>query len=164
MLSVYGGKGNGTIAQATIAKFFHDLREHGDWLHITINVVRKMAPKATNTKIQVEKGDAIRFIAGKYAGKKGWKNNAELEYEHFVPVVVSHGGKFYPTFVHKGSIKVETSEVPKGYAQQVLKECPDIEMAMVSTNTFRKQLIGKKQWDRKHTTVRLKQETQEAKG
>jgi len=46
---------------------------------------------------------------------------------------VSRGGKLYPPFVHKASIKVKTSEVPKWYAQQVLKECPDIERAMVST-------------------------------
>ena len=81
----------------------------------------------------VIKGEAIRFIAGKYAGKKGWFDDSRAGDRQVVPVIVDLGSKGEKvTVVYRSSIKVETVEEPGFYAHAVLQQCPDIEKNLVT--------------------------------
>lgn len=79
------------------------------------------------------KGDAIRFIAGKYAGLKGWKNKAENSDDEITPVIVDrkrHGLK--ATFVYNSSFVEDVETVPVDYAHAVIQQCPNIEKNLVT--------------------------------
>ena len=79
------------------------------------------------------KGEAIRFIAGKYAGKSGWINTEEPADELITPVIVDPGQKgFKVTFVHTSSINRVAGTAPTGYAEAVIQQCPDIEKNLVA--------------------------------
>ena len=78
------------------------------------------------------KGDPLRFIAGKYAGKSGWVNLAETADDEILPVIVNCGRKGEKvTFVYQSSARLITNVVPASYAEAVIKHCPDIEKALV---------------------------------
>lgn len=81
-----------------------------------------------------EKGEEIRFIAGKYAGKTGWINTADQADDEVTPVIVDlkrKGEK--PTFVYTSSIKKKSEDLqPTGYAEKVILQCPDIEKDLVT--------------------------------
>ena len=79
------------------------------------------------------KGDEIRFIAGKYAGKSGWINTQEPADETITPVIINlgrKGGKL--TFVYTSSIKLISKAVPTSYSEAVTQQCPDIEKKLVT--------------------------------
>jgi ribosomal protein L24 len=78
------------------------------------------------------KGDAVRFIAGKYGGKSGWVNLAETADDEILPVIVNLGRKGEKvTFVYQSSARLITNVAPTSYAEAVIKHCPDIEKALV---------------------------------
>ena len=80
----------------------------------------------------MRKGVPIRFIAGKYAGKKGWLDADGVHSESTVAVIVQtkKGGK--KTYVFRNSIRDEGDYAnPTSYAEAVIEQCPDIEKALV---------------------------------
>jgi hypothetical protein len=95
----------------------------------------------------VNKGDKVRFIAGKYAGKSGWKNSAEPADEKVTPVIVDLGRKGeYATVVWTCSIRVVgiVTDAPQGYADAVMQQCPDVERSIVTaTRQLAKCDIGR---------------------
>ena len=79
------------------------------------------------------KGSAVRFIAGKYAGKKGWVNTEGNSDHEVTSVIVDLGrrGEKY-TYVYTSSLREESlSEKPDSYAEAVIHQCPDIEKDLV---------------------------------
>jgi hypothetical protein len=95
----------------------------------------------------VNRGDRIRFIAGKYAGKSGWKNDAEPADEKVTPVIVDLGRKGeYATVVWTCSIRVVgiVTDAPKCYADAAIQQCPDVEKSIVTaTRQLAKCDIGR---------------------
>ena len=80
----------------------------------------------------MRKGTPIWFIAGKYAGKKGWHAADGVHSESTVAVIVQtkKGGK--QTYVFRNSIRDEGDYAnPTSYAEAVIEQCPDIEKALV---------------------------------
>ena len=81
------------------------------------------------------KGAAVRFIAGKYAGKKGWLNLEDNNGNNDVTGVIidlnkKKGGK--KTYVYTSSYCEDIKpEDVKNYAEAVLNQCPDIEKDLV---------------------------------
>ena len=90
------------------------------------------------------KGKEIRFVAGKYAGKKGWINASE-QANRYIPVIVSTGNGDKPTFVDRASIRFEENyKNPKCFAEAVIAACPDVETKLVCLcRTFAKCQIHK---------------------
>ena len=80
------------------------------------------------------KGDEVRFIAGKHAGKSGWVNTEETADESITPVIVNLGRKGEKTtFVYTSSIRlVSLQRPPNSYAEAVIQQCPDIEKNLVT--------------------------------
>ena len=77
----------------------------------------------------VTKGQAIRFIGGKYGGKKGWINSDKEPGENTVPVMVDLGKKGEKeTFVYQDSVANEPSTAPSSYAEAVIQQCPDLDV------------------------------------
>ena len=81
------------------------------------------------------KGDEIRFIAGKYGGKKGWINIEETSDEEVTSVIVNLGQKEEKhTWVKTPSIRRITYDKPVSYAKAVIEQCPDIEKNLVTVS------------------------------
>jgi hypothetical protein len=91
------------------------------------------------------KGQAIRFIAGKYAGKKGWIDLAGKEGDDTTPVIVNLGKRGEKrTYVNDFSYEAEPTLSPTGYAEAVIQQCPDLQTMLVSTcRAFAKADIGR---------------------
>lgn len=80
----------------------------------------------------VEKGERVRFIAGKYGGKKGWINSAREPGDNTIPVIVDRGRKGEKsTYVYEENMKIEPSTPPSCYAEAVIQQCPDVEQLLV---------------------------------
>jgi uncharacterized Fe-S cluster protein YjdI len=77
------------------------------------------------------KGREIRFIGGKYAGKKGWINTDKEPGENTVPVIVELGKKGEKeTYVFELSVGIAPSEAPSSYAEAVIQQCPDLAVSL----------------------------------
>jgi hypothetical protein len=91
------------------------------------------------------KGQAIRFIAGKYAGKKGWIDLGEEGGDETTPVIVNlrkRGEK--STYVNDSSFEAEPTGPPASYAEAVIQQCPDLQKLLVGTcRGFAKADIGR---------------------
>jgi hypothetical protein len=90
------------------------------------------------------KGRAIRFIAGKYAGKKGWIDIDGKEGDSTTPVIVYLGKKGEkPTYVNDSNFENEPTIPPSCYAEAVIQQCPDLQKLLVCTcRAFAKADIG----------------------
>lgn len=78
------------------------------------------------------KGEEIRIFAGKYAGKKAWKNDQGDHDDRVTQVIVDLGkgrGEKY-TYIYNTSYEV--SKAPKTYAEACMTQCPDIEKNLVA--------------------------------
>lgn len=80
------------------------------------------------------KGDAIRFVSGKYAGKSGWIDTEGVADDNVTPVIVNLGRKgLKSTIVYTSSIMKQTYyKAPPSYAHAVIQQCPDIEKNLVT--------------------------------
>ena len=80
------------------------------------------------------KGDEIRFIAGKYAGKNGWINIARYGDEVNSPVIVDLGPRGdRATVVKRSSFRQLPNGPPTSYVDAVMAQCPDVETSVVAT-------------------------------
>ena len=80
----------------------------------------------------MRKGIPIRFIAGKYARKKGWLDADGVQSESTVAVIVQTKKGLKKTYVFPNSIRNEDDCAnPTSYAEAVIEQCPDIEKALV---------------------------------
>jgi predicted choloylglycine hydrolase len=80
------------------------------------------------------KGEAIRFIAGKYAGKKGWIDLSGKEGDETTPVIVNLRKKGEKkTYVNDSSYEAEPTDLPSSYAEAVMQQCPDLQKLLVNT-------------------------------
>ena len=91
------------------------------------------------------KGQAIRFIAGKYAGKKGWIDVSGEDGDETTPVIVNLRKKGEKsTYVNDSSFEVEPTGPPASYAEAVIQQCPDLQIQLVGTcQGFAKADIGR---------------------
>jgi hypothetical protein len=72
-------------------------------------------------KTTAMKGQAIRFITGKYAGKKGWIDLDGKEGGDTTPVIVNLGKKGEKrTYVYDSSYEAEPTVAPTSYAKAVM--------------------------------------------
>ena len=87
-----------------------------------------------NMSESTNKGQAIRFIAGKYGGKKGWIDLDSEPGSETIGVIVNRGGRKgeYRTYVQESSIVFEGAKSPSSYAEAVVDQCPDLERMLVS--------------------------------
>ena len=77
------------------------------------------------------KGKEVRFIGGKYSGKRGWINMDKENGENTVPVIVDLGKKGEKeTYVYDYSLELEDTGIPATYAQAVIQQCPDLDCAL----------------------------------
>lgn len=77
------------------------------------------------------KGESLRFVAGKYAGKRGWLDTSKEMGENTIPVIVDLGKKgLKKTYVYVTSARKEPTGPPKSYADAVLQQCPDLDKAL----------------------------------
>ena len=94
------------------------------------------------------KGSEIRFIAGKYAGKKGWIDLEGDSDSEVTSVIVNLGGRKgeKSTYVYTSSIRMEADyEDVKCYAKAIIHQCPDIEKDLVTVcRKFAKSLQHEK--------------------
>lgn len=82
------------------------------------------------------KGAAIRFVAGKYAGKKGWLNSAAAGDDLIACVIVDMGkGGLKATYVYRASIREMSGamEEPASYAQAALEQITMLERSLITT-------------------------------
>ena len=81
------------------------------------------------------KGAPVRFIAGKYGGKKGWINLEDDNDNDDVAAVIINLGKKKgekKTYVYSSSYREEIKdEEVKSYAWAVLQQCPDMEKDLI---------------------------------
>lgn len=94
----------------------------------------KMTKREATTSFR--KGAPIRFVAGKYAGKKGWLNLNEEGDSLISPVVVNLGRKHgeRATYAYHTSFKEEDEiKNPSSYAEAALQQQPHLERALVTT-------------------------------
>jgi hypothetical protein len=91
------------------------------------------------------KGQAIRFISGKYGGKKGWIDLSGVDGEDTTPVIVNLGKKGEKdTYVFDYSFEAEPTAPPSCYAEAVIQQCPDLQRLLVTAcRGFAKADIGK---------------------
>jgi hypothetical protein len=76
------------------------------------------------------KGKKVRFIGGKYGGKKGWVDDDRNLGTGTIPVIVDLGKKGEKeTYVYKYSVALEATVNPTCYAEAVIQQCPDLEWA-----------------------------------
>ncbi len=76
------------------------------------------------------KGEKVRFVGGKYVGKKGWLNNDKGDTTYFVYVIVDLGnGKTKETRVSKENV-ASPHTAPASYEEAVLQQIPEIEALM----------------------------------
>jgi hypothetical protein len=77
------------------------------------------------------KGKKVRFIGGKYGGKKGWVNDDRNLGTGTIPVIVDLGKKGEKeTYVYEYSVALEATANPTCYAEAVIQQCPDLECAL----------------------------------
>jgi hypothetical protein len=77
------------------------------------------------------KGQKIRFIGGKYGGKKGWINADRPASEERTYVIVNLKKKgLRNTFVMDFSFAFEPTTEPASYARAVIQQCPDLDCAL----------------------------------
>jgi hypothetical protein len=77
------------------------------------------------------KGQRIRFVGGKYGGKKGWINLEKPAGEETTPVIVNLKKKGEKaTYVYNYSFEIESTTEPSSYAGAVLQQCPDLDCAL----------------------------------
>jgi hypothetical protein len=90
------------------------------------------------------KGQVIQFIAGKYAGKKGWIDLSGKEREETTPVIVNLGKKGEKsTYVNDSSYEAEPLASPSSYTEALIQHCPDLQKLLVSAlHGFAKTDIG----------------------
>ena len=81
------------------------------------------------------KGDAIRFVSGKYGGCVGWIDMSKEADCEITPVVVDRKRKGEKrTYVQTCQIRYIGEHMsPDNYAEAVMQQCPDIEKAIVET-------------------------------
>ena len=85
---------------------------------------------------QLRKGEAIRFIGGKYLGYKGFFNLSDDTTRAYYPVIVSNwqkaDGTMYDkvTRVQKDHVKARKDDNPKSRAEAILQQHPKIEKQM----------------------------------
>ena len=80
----------------------------------------------------MRKGKKIRFIAGKYARKDGWIDEAGESDEAVTSVIVNLGRRGEKsTYVYSSSFRIEEGEKPDCYAEAIIQQCPDIEKDLV---------------------------------
>ena len=80
----------------------------------------------------VKKGMKIRFVGGKYGGKKGWIDDDGKVGETTVSVIVNLGPKKgeHATFVYSYSVATERVTTATTYAEAVMQQCPDLDCAL----------------------------------
>lgn len=95
--------------------------------------------QSSKVKVEAIKGEEVRFIAGKYAGKKGWVNVAMKESgsAQKIHVLVDRSdvkkGAMVASFVYKSSITTEKSyRNATTLAAAVVQQCPDIEAKLIA--------------------------------
>jgi hypothetical protein len=90
------------------------------------------------------KGKAIRFIAGKHAGKKGWIDIDGKEGDATTAVILNQGKKGEKlACVEDLNFENEPTSPPSSYAEAVIQQCPDLQKLLVSTcRGFAKADIG----------------------
>ena len=91
-----------------------------------------------------DKGEEIRFIAGKYVNHKGWVDLSKQPGETTVPVIVrtKHGEK--QTYVYAFNVRKESDYKSRTYAEAVVKQCPDLDSKLVAVcRGFAKANIGR---------------------
>jgi hypothetical protein len=77
------------------------------------------------------KGVAVRFVGGKYGGKKGWIDTAREHGENTIPVIVDQGKKgLKETYVFEASIEFEPTTAPRSYAEAVFQQCTDLDCSL----------------------------------
>jgi hypothetical protein len=78
-----------------------------------------------------KKGAKVRFIGGKYGGKKGWVDVDRAQGTDTIPVIVDLGKKGEKeTYVYDYSVAIEPTENPTCYAEAVIQQCPDLECSL----------------------------------
>ena len=93
-----------------------------------------VAPGTVTTLDQVlPNATPVRFIAGKYAGKKGWIDPTRTADERVTPIIIhlAKKGGLYQTFVHNGSYRELNTDALMSYAEAVFQQ-PAIEKAVVA--------------------------------
>ena len=76
-------------------------------------------------------GEAIRFVGGKYGGKKGWMDTAKERSECTIPVIVDRGRKgLKETYVFETSVELEPASPPGSYAEAAFQECTDLDCSL----------------------------------
>ena len=77
------------------------------------------------------KGAAIRFIGGKYVGRRGWIDSGREFGETKVPVIVVKGSEEKQTAVDFTNYELETAyNEPTNYEEAIFDQVGDIELAM----------------------------------
>jgi hypothetical protein len=80
------------------------------------------------------KGQPIRFIAGKYADKKGWLDTeGKTTAKDSTNVIVQLKTTERHTYVKDSSYELEPTVRPASYAFAVIQQCPDIQTLLVAT-------------------------------
>jgi hypothetical protein len=78
-----------------------------------------------------KKGKEIRFIGGKYGGKKGWVDLDRTPGIDTTPVIVNLGKKGEKvTYVYDYSFEVEATTAPTCFAEAIIQQCPDIDCSL----------------------------------
>ena len=95
--------------------------------------------QSNKAKVEVSKGEDIRFIAGKYAGKKGWMNLAMKDFgsAQKIHVLVDRSdvrkGVMTASFVYRSSITLERLyKNATTLSAAVVQQCPDIEAKLIA--------------------------------
>ena len=95
--------------------------------------------QSNKAKVEVSKGEDIRFIAGKYAGKKGWMNLAMKDFgsAQKIHVLVDRSdvrkGVMTASFVYRSSITLERLyKNATILSAAVVQQCPDIEAKLIA--------------------------------
>jgi hypothetical protein len=78
-----------------------------------------------------KKGQKVRFIAGKYGGRKGWIDEDREAGQDTVPVIVNLGRKGeWETYVYTFSVELERLIAATTYAEAVIQQNPDLDCAL----------------------------------
>ncbi|CAJ1966221.1 unnamed protein product [Cylindrotheca closterium] len=105
---------------------------------------------------KIETPIEIRFVAGKYACKTGWINDAEPAYDDDkTPVIVDLKQKgLRATVVHTTSFKKKSDQkVPTRYAEEVMQQRPDIEKNLVAVTRQMAMFRIESHFDRFHEVM-----------
>lgn len=82
------------------------------------------------------KGEAIRFVKGKYVGLNGWMDGSKKMkknsvYQHVIVVLDEDHKEQKATRVKKNSFRKEFSSPPRNYVEAAMMQHPDIEKDMI---------------------------------